>query len=63
MERLLDDYFSREQIKAEFGNVCDRTLHRWQKRGMPHTLIVGKSYFPKEGVRTWLASQVKGGAR
>ena len=56
--KLLDEYFTRAELAAEFGK-SERTLERWERLriGPPVTRLGITPIYNKEGSRAWLRAQ------
>lgn len=64
MQRLIDDYLTREQLAEEL-DVGLRTIIRWDamRIGPPRVKIGKQLYYSRASVRTWLASREQHQAR
>lgn len=58
MAKLLDEFFTRPELAAEFGK-SERTLERWERLGIgpPVTRLGNTPIYCIEGARAWLRAQ------
>jgi hypothetical protein len=51
----------RPELKRQFGITSDRTVERWEAKGLPVIRLGRKRLYPVRGVRAWIATHLHQG--